>query len=100
MKPKEGELFKIIVLGGKTFEIKYGYYEDYERNVGDPIPIYPDFIKEPCYACDGRPFVTQMQDACKNASGKHLDGFCVECKHFSYGDDLIGFCNFAKNKKM
>ena len=49
IKPQEGELFKIITLGGKSFEIKYGYYEDYERNMGDPIPIYPDFIKAPCY---------------------------------------------------
>ena len=98
VKPQEGEVFKIIMLGGKSFEIKYGYYEDYERNAGDPIPIYPDFIKEPCYANDGRPFVTQMQDTCKTASDRHLDGFCVECKHFCYGEDLIGFCNFGKNK--
>lgn len=96
---KEGDLFKIISLGGKEFTIKYGYYEDYERAHGDPIPIYPDFIKEPQYADDGRIFVTQMQDSCKYANSKIKDGFCVECKYFRYGDDLIGFCNLGKNKK-
>ena len=98
-KPCEGDLFKIISLGGNTFEIKYGYYEDYEREHGDPIPIYPDLIKEPLYADDGRMMVTEMQDMCRYASNKHKDGFCVECKHFCFGEDLIGFCNLGKYKK-
>lgn len=92
-KQIEGELFKLISLGGKTFEIKYGYYEDYERDRGDPIPIYPNFLCEPCYADDGRPFVTAMQDLCENASTDIPDGFCVDCEFFSHGDELIGFCN-------
>ena len=96
--PKEGELFKVIPLGGRTFEIKYGYYEDYERKYGEPIPIYPDFVKEPCFADDGKPFVTQMQDACEHAKSDIRDSFCVECKHFSHGDELIGFCNHRKRK--
>ena len=98
-KPKEGEIFKTVSIGGATFTIKYGYYEDYEREQGEPIPIYPDLKKEPTYADDGRLIVTQMQDTCKYSNVKTKDSFCVECKHFRYGDDLIGFCNHSKNKK-
>lgn len=98
-RPKEGDFFKTISLGGKTFDIKYGYYEDFERDRGDPIPIYPDFAKAPEYADDGRPIVTQMQYTCKHASIKRKDSFCVECKHFCHGEDLIGFCNLGKNKR-
>lgn len=98
-KVKEGEDFKTISIGGSTFTIKYGYYEDYERELGEPIPIYPDFKKEPTYADDKRLFVTQMQDTCKYSNVKTEDSFCVECKHFRYGEDLIGFCNHEKNKK-
>ena len=99
-KPKEGEIFKTVSIGGATFTIKYGYYEDYEREQGEPIPIYPDLKKEPAYADDGRLIVTQMQDTCKYSNVKTKDSFCVECKHFRYGDDLIGFCNHRKNKKI
>ena len=30
-KIKEGDLYKIIELFGRSFEIKYGYYEEYEK---------------------------------------------------------------------
>lgn len=96
--PKEGELFKTIPLGGRIFEIKYGYYEDYERDRGEPIPIYPDFLKNPCFADDGKPFVTQMQDACEDAKIGIPDSFCVDCEHFRYGNELIGFCGLDKRK--
>ena len=97
--PNEGDVFKVISLKGQTFEIKYGYYEDFERKWGEPIPIYPDFINNPCYTDDGKPFVTQMQDACEHGGKRDAESFCVECNHFRYGEDLIGFCNLAKNKK-
>ena len=91
-KAKDGELYKTISLGGKKFEIRYGYYEDYERESGEPIPIYPDFLKNPCQTDDGRPFVTQMQSLCEHGTSSFKDGFCVDCKHFIEGEDLIGIC--------
>ena len=27
----EGDLYKIVNLGGRTFELRFGYYEEYER---------------------------------------------------------------------
>ena len=45
-KPKEGDLYRFIELHGKAFEIRYGYYEDIDRQY-DPMEIYPDFLKNP-----------------------------------------------------
>lgn len=100
-KPAEGDIFKIITLHGKSFELRYGYYEDYEREskYGEPIPIYPDFLKEPEYTDEGYPFATQMQDVCEHCDG-HLseDACCVDCSHYLNGDDFIGIC-LSKNRR-
>ena len=73
---REGELYKVVTVFGKTFELWYGYYEDYEREnpTVEPMPIYPNFRKEPLYTDEGEPFVTMMQDACpyyKGEKGHH-----------------------------
>lgn len=97
-KIKEGDLYKIIDLHGHTFELRYGYYEEYERGKGEPVPIFPDFIKNPQYTKEGFPFVTQMQELCPHGSSSFSDGCCVDCVHYSQGEDLIGICTNAKNK--
>ena len=51
-KIREGELYKRLELFGRAFELYYGYYEDYERERGEPVPIYPDFQKSPEYTPD------------------------------------------------
>ncbi len=97
-KISDGDLFKIINIYGNKFEIRYGYYEDYEK-WGEPIPIYPNFKENPVYTSDGKPFVTQMQEICGNGSSKFKEGFCADCKYFKQGDDLIGVCKNPKNKR-
>ena len=99
-KIRDGDIFKVIEVFGKQFEIKYGYYEDYERHRGEPVPIYPDFERNAEYTDEGRPFVTQMQDLCELGSSKFEEGCCVDCKYYKHGDDLIGICtNDSKKKK-
>ena len=98
-KIRDGDLFKIINIYGKTFEIRYGYYEEFERGRSEPIPIYPDFKANPQYTDDGKPFTTQMQEVCKNGSSKFKEGFCVDCKFFQNAEDLIGVCQNKMNKK-
>ena len=98
-KARDGDIYKIVALDGKTFEIRYGYYEEYEKRRGEPIPIYPDFKEKPEYTDDGCPFVTQMQDLCEHGSSRFKDGFCIDCKYFEQGDDLIGVCRCPKNRK-
>ena len=72
LAPKEGDLFKKIDLDGKSFEIRYGFYEECDRHtpMAEPVAIYPDFIINPLYTGDGAPFVTQMQEPCENFTGE------------------------------
>jgi hypothetical protein len=95
---KVGDLYKIIEISGKQFEIRYGYYEEFEAGRTDPLPIYPDFRREPVYNDNGEPFVTSMQDVCSHFRGETVDGFCIECPYYSHGDELIGICTNKKNR--
>ncbi len=91
----EGELYRVLEAFGKHFEIRYGFYEDFERGSSEPIPIYPDFANEPQYTPDGSPFVTQMQDMCPHATFRAeglTDECCGNCSHFRAGTELIGKC--------
>lgn len=100
--PREGDLFKVIQLRGKTFDIRYGYYEERDRNYryAEPMEIYPDFLKHPEYTEDGFPFVTAIQEPCIHFDGKKHDNItCEECSHYLHGEELIGICTCPKNRK-
>ena len=93
-KAKEGDLYGIVEVFGKRFEIYYGYYEEYERKsrYNDPVPIYPDLAKDPLYDSEGRPIVTEMQVACEHYVGSQSGDGCGRCKHFRKGEWLFGLC--------
>ena len=97
-KPSDGDLYKKIFVFGREFEIRYGYYEDFEREsaFGEPTPIYPCFSIDPEYTDEGYPFVTQMQSLCEHGDSRFPDGCCVDCSHFCHGEDLIGVCKCKK----
>ncbi len=99
--PKEGDLYKTVTIAGKTFELYYGYYEDFERHAEDsePMPIYPDFKKNPSYTDDGAPFVTAMQDPCEHYEGRKKGDSCLECKHFKACKELFGLCTCESNQR-
>ena len=100
--PKEGDLFKVIHLHGKTFEIRYGFYEECDRNnlYAEPIEIYPDFLKQPQYTDRGFPFVTAMQNPCTYFAGpKDDDSTCEDCTYYRYGEELLGICICPVNRK-
>ena len=100
--PQEGQLHKVITLYGHTFSIFYGYYEPYERdnpNI-DPMPIYPDFLKEPCYTPEGAKLVTKMQEACPHYRGRSVpEKDCADCYYYEQGEDLIGICTCRRNQR-
>ena len=100
-KINEGDLYKIIKISNKEFEIRYGYYEESDRysKYNEPIPIYPDFIKNPEYTKEGFPLVTQMQDKCKYFKGNLKEESCFKCLHYKEVEDLIGICNCYFKKK-
>ena len=97
---KEGDLYKTLTIHGKTFHLYYGYYDEIERTgpYSELIPIYPNFQKAPLYTEDGKPFVTQMQDACEYYDGHSTADECHDCRHFRPGEELIGICSCRQNR--
>ncbi len=91
---KEGELYKEIQIDQHRFRLVYGYYEDYEResSFNEPMPLYPDFKKEPRYTESGIPLVTAMQDVCGRYQGREAGDSCADCIYFQKNEDLFGFC--------
>lgn len=100
--PKEGDLYKEVTIFDKTFRLLYGYYESFEREspFNDPMPIYPDFIKEPHYTAEGIPIATAMQNVCEFYNGKNdEDSSCSDCGFFQKYEELFGLCNCPRNKR-
>ena len=101
-KHREGEIFKIIEAHGTKFEIRYGYYEEVDRQNPylEPIEIYPDFLKSPAYTENGVPFVTAIQKPCEHFSGEHdEENTCYQCAYYERCEDLLGVCKCEENKK-
>lgn len=101
-EPKEGEIYKILYLHGQRFELRYGYYEDYEREAlcAEPMPIYPDFRRTPCFTAEGAPFATKMQDICSHYAGRISDdSACADCRHYCHLEDMIGICSCPENQR-
>lgn len=97
--PREGDLFKVIEYMGRSFEIRYGYYEEKDR-VFEPMAIYPNFLQNPVYTDDGTPFVTAIQPPCKLFKGeKDENSTCEDCSYYRKCEELIGICSCLKNKK-
>lgn len=97
---REGELYKVLTAFGREFEIRYGYYEDFERDSNEPIAIYPDFLKHPQYTADGYPFVTQMQDVCSACRLRSDEDCCGNCTYFVIGKEMIGICRNEVNRYL
>ena len=100
--PKEGDLYKIIVLDGHTIELRYGYYADFERQSGEPVIIYPDLIKNPLYTNDGKPLVTAVQDTCEYYTGpkySQKEFCCSDCTHYDSTNLEIGMCQHHSKRK-
>lgn len=103
-EPREGDLYRVVKTFGKSFELRYGYYDERDKQnpLCRPAVIYPDFLAEPLYTEDGQPFVTMMQDACEKYKGdvKHTpDTTCAECKYLQRGEEWFGICLCPHNRK-
>lgn len=97
----EGNLYKILQVGGRSFPLYYGYYDERDRQnaLVEPMPIYPDFLENPQYTETGYPFVTKMQDACQHYWGE-ANGCeeCAECAWYRHGQELLGICCCPQNR--
>ena len=99
-KIREGDIYKVIQVKDKTFEIKYGYYEEFERNSIDPVPIFPDLSENPVYTACGYKIVTQMQDPCKHFELKSeifSEQWCGSCKYYEDERCMISVCKYKGN---
>lgn len=104
---KEGDLFKVITAYGKSFELRYGYYDEQDRysKYNEPVEIYPNFLENPEYTDDGIPFATAMQDRCKSFKLKDKnndegeDNTCFHCIYYEKCDELLGICKCPKRRK-
>ena len=102
LERKDGELYKVITAHGATFEIRYGYYEDKDRENPSipPMEMYPNFLKNPVYADMGMPFVTAMQKTCAQFKGEQdEDNTCYQCEYYEKCEDLLGVCKHPRRKK-
>lgn len=66
MNQEEKHLHKIYRVGDRSFPI----YFEYDEQMGESYPAYPDFEIYPQYTSRGQPFVTSEQTICKYAKAK------------------------------
>ena len=100
MPPREGDLYKILEVGGHRFELRFGFYAEFERENGVPVVIYPDLYNQRVYADDGRMLVTAVQDPCPHytvPAGKTKDECCCDCQYYFNSGDDVGICACAAN---
>jgi hypothetical protein len=101
---REGDLYKTVTTFGKTFDLRYGFYEECDKQslICEMSVLYPDFLKDPLYTDKGEPFVTMMQDSCDSYEGKSKrtpDTTCAECNYFVRGEEWFGICSLVNNLK-
>lgn len=98
--PCEGDIHDIVCVGGHSFTIRYGYYDEAERCSTEPLPVYPCFISNPAYTKDGHPLVTRIQDACEfySPQSEAGDGWCADCTHCDSQHEVIGICRCVSRK--
>lgn len=95
MCPEKKHMYKTYRVGGRSFPV----YLEYDQQMQESYPVYPDFEKQPEYTVGGRPFKTAEQESCPhgkpNASGKPTPGDCGGCGWFYREEtpyDPIGIC--------
>ena len=93
--PKEGDLYKIYVVDDHTFEIRYGFYEENERGRVEPLPVFPDLVKDPVYTHSGFPVAALIQPACeyyKPRRENFPEYSCGDCISYDSGKAEMGRC--------
>lgn len=99
--PQEGDLHCVVTIEDYTFELRYGYNEEYERG-GDPFVLYPDLETEPIYTKDGYRIVSAIQSVCKHykiPDGRVPEDCCYTCNHYSNEKDEVGICRCEKMRR-
>ena len=101
--PKEGDLYMVINSYGHTFELRYGFYEESDREYGEPVAIYPDLKKNPIYTKDGYPLVTAVQIPCEHykvSQGHAPEECCSDCIYYKDSKKEIDICLCEKKRLL
>lgn len=104
MDPEQKRPYKVCRVVGRSFPI----YLEYDEQLQESYPVYPDFEECPEYTSEGRPFATAGQESCSHckpsAPGKPLPSDCGGCGWFYREQtpyDPIGVCMCdARQRKL
>ena len=99
--PREGEIYKVLTVQNKIFEIRYGYYDENERDRVEPLPIFPDLKANPVFTSDGKRIVTAIQDPCKRYNPKNekrSEKWCGDCIYYLNAVDEISICGCTEKQ--
>ncbi len=95
MRPEQKEPYKVYRAGGREFPV----YLEYDEQLDESYPAYPDFEEHPEYTGEGRPFATAEQESCPHCKPsvpeEPLPGDCGGCGWFYREQtpcDPIGVC--------
>lgn len=94
--------YKVYRAGGREFAV----YLEYDEQLDENYPIYPDFEERSEYTDEGCPFATAEQEACLHAkpkaAGEPLSGDCGGCGWFLREltpCDPIGVCMCEERRR-
>ena len=100
-KIKAGDLYKVITVAGREFEI---YYMDCgvidPESKGELIPDFP-FFDDPEYTDDRYPYTNQLNEACEHykANSDRPDLCCYDCIYFQDAVEEIGVCRCTARRR-
>jgi len=93
--PERNKPWKICRVGGREFQI----YQEYDDEVKESYPAYPDFAECPEYTDDGFSFATAEHEGCPHYKPHDPEGpgtdDCGGCLWFRRDEtpfDIIGVC--------
>lgn len=94
-KIKLGDLYKVITVAGRSFEIRYMDCGDYDPDSkGEIIPDFPFFDEQPEYTDDRYPFTNLLNDSCEHYKTNEAtpENTCRDCIYFKDAVEEIGVC--------
>ena len=93
-KIKAGDLYKVITVAGREFEIRYMDMGEVDpESEGQCIPDFP-FFDEPEYTDDRYPFTNSLNDCCEHyrTNDATPENTCQDCIYFKDAVEEIGVC--------
>ena len=82
MAPEQKRPYRTYRAGDRSFPV----YLEYDDQLDESYPAYPDFEERPEYTDEGRPFATAGQESCSHAKPSAPDkdppGDCGGCGWF------------------